>query len=359
MRDSELRKLLKEAAGPTPLPSNLRAHLEEVVEDEVGRKELSDVGTPEPLSPFLRKRLERQLTAPRRARRAYRRLQVFSGAAASLIFITLGVGYFASGGNIAGLFRDAASSSRSPVAEPSLRATPSTNKPGTLPSRPPTAPATPPALTALLPEVAAPLQEAPVGTSPNVSGMWTAGLYERATTCQGGPDEGDPVGKVKIQQEPDQTESSSPNNTTPTANPAPSSAATAEATVSPSAFSSAAATTPTASPSGSAEGATPTPSPTTFSSAGSPVVHLSIDLGDFVRTTNYWVLLMTYKESGDPASCGGATYFDEWKVAEEGSLKTFENATIAPGTYIFRVVLEPFDNDKNSLVSEEFIAELE
>lgn len=46
MRDSELRKLLKEAAGPTLLSLGLRARLEEVVEDEVGRKERGGVGAP-------------------------------------------------------------------------------------------------------------------------------------------------------------------------------------------------------------------------------------------------------------------------------------------------------------------------
>jgi hypothetical protein len=130
MKPNEIRKLLKEAAGPTPLPPALRKRLEGAIQDEASRAAFQDVEGPEPLSPLLRKRLERQLTAPSRARKAYRRFQVFSSVAASVIVLALGVSFVATGGDFTSWPGDGSPrAANSPDVKPTSKASP-TKRPG-------------------------------------------------------------------------------------------------------------------------------------------------------------------------------------------------------------------------------------
>jgi hypothetical protein len=86
----ELHKLLNEAAGPRTLSPALRARLEDVFGDEASRKDMQKLAAPKQLEPLLRIRLERQLTGAHRVRRSLRRIQVFSVAAALIVFTAVG-----------------------------------------------------------------------------------------------------------------------------------------------------------------------------------------------------------------------------------------------------------------------------
>lgn len=90
MRESELRKLLKGAAGPTPLPDDLCLRLEEVLKDKALRGDVDGADQPYALPALLRKRLERQLKAAERSRRSYRRRQLAMGFVAAVVFLSLG-----------------------------------------------------------------------------------------------------------------------------------------------------------------------------------------------------------------------------------------------------------------------------
>lgn len=360
MKSTELRKLLKEAAGPTPLPDALRARLEQTIQDESSRAALRGVGSPEPLSPFLRKRLEKQLTAPHRARRAYRRrIQLFAGAAASIIVLALPVGLVVSGGHFDALLGDGTSGiAQSPGVGATSKAKPKKSAGKPVKERR-VAQKLPNQYAAGL-SVTDPGQvpaQAPPELTDEADTSWNdLALHRREASC-GTPDLGVVDGNVDFGT----SDAQPAPTTTPSPEPAPSASAagaTSETTVAPASQGSSVTPTAPASPPPSPPAGSPSPdgSEQVFTSAANPVMQISIDLKPFEgRASRYGVLLVAYQDD-HAEQCGVPTYFGEWNT--DDPTKPLTDDTIARGTYLFRVILVPGESDLDTLVSAKFVADL-
>ena len=95
--------------------------------------------------------------------------------------------------------------------------------------------------------------------------------------------------------------------------------------------------------------------PPRYTSASNPTITVAIDLEGFPRSDDYWVLLVAYADEHE-LICRGSMGLGEWKQSNPDDRLTVSTGSIARGTYIFRVVLQPFDVGNESLVSDSFVA---